>query len=104
MLGTGFLLDWARVSSKIFFLSFAAGIVFSYCLIALPFLSEASRLGSMAAAANKFDFNDPERRIAWQILCTALGLYISIPVAVLGEKFSAIYRAGKKGGKNAAES
>jgi hypothetical protein len=102
LLGAGFLLDWARVSLRIFFLSFAAGIVFSYCIIALPFLSEASRLRSMAAAANKFDFNEPERRIAWQILCTALGLYISIPVAVLGEKSMAIYRAGKTQGEKKA--
>ena len=79
----GFLLDCARVRLKVFVVSFCIGIVIAYGLIALPFSMEARRLGSIGAAAHHFDFDQRDRAIAWQILCTALGLYISIPAAIL---------------------
>jgi hypothetical protein len=79
----GLLLDYARVRWKIFVLSFCVGIVIAYALIGIPFLSEARRLGSISAAAHHFDFDQRERAIAWQVLGTALGLYLSIPTAIL---------------------
>jgi hypothetical protein len=79
----GLLLDYTRVRWKVFVLSFCAGIVIAYALIAIPFFNEARRLGSISAAAHHFDFDRRERAIAWQVLCTALGLYLSIPAAIL---------------------
>jgi hypothetical protein len=79
----GLLLDYAQVRLKIFVVSFCAGIVVAYILIAISFSSEARRLGSISAAAHKFDFDQRDRAIAWQVLCTALGLYISIPGSLL---------------------
>ena len=80
----GLLLDYVRVRLKVFAVSVLAGIVVAYVLIAIPFFSEARRLGSISAAAHHFDFDQHDRAIAWQVLCTALGLYISIPGAIFG--------------------
>jgi hypothetical protein len=79
----GLLLDYVRVRLKVFVVSFCIGIVIAYILIAIPFSFEARRLGSISAAAQKFDFDQRDRAIAWQVLCTALGLYISIPGSIL---------------------
>lgn len=92
MLCAGFMIDRARVSLKAFWISFAAGILLSYCIVLFSFVMEADRLDSLARAANKFDFNQPDRRIAWQILCTALGLYISLPVALVASAVTALRR------------
>lgn len=89
MLGLGYLLDWTRVSLKTFFISFLIGIVVTYGLIAVSFVAEAQRIGSVAGAANRFDFNKPERVIAWQVLCTALGLYLGIAGAFLARAVQA---------------
>lgn len=83
MLGVGYLLDWARVSLKTFFISFLIGIVVTYGLISVSFVAEAQRIGSVAGAANRFDFNKPERLIAWQVLCTPSGFILG-----LRERFS----------------
>lgn len=90
MLASGLLLDYARVRMKTLMLSMGAGMVAAYLVVAVGFFSEARRLGSLGAAAHKFDFNVPARAVAWQIFCITLGLYISIPVALLATGVSVI--------------
>ena len=100
----GFLLDWARVRLKVFVVSFCLGIAISYGLIAIPFSMEARRLGSIAAAAHRFDFDQHDRVIAWQVLCTALGLYISIPAAMLAPFGVRAFRRSAPGGDKSGHS
>jgi hypothetical protein len=85
----GFLLDWARISLKTFFVSFAIGVVLAYGLILFFFAGEVNQSG-FNRAYNRFDFDQPDRRVAWQLLCTLLGLYVSLPVAVVAQAIQAL--------------
>ena len=78
----GLLLDWARISLKTFFVSFAAGVIFAFGLTLIFFVGEVNRSG-FNRAFSRFDFDQSERRVAWQLLCTSLGLYVSVPIAAI---------------------
>lgn len=82
MVLAGFLMDRLRVGLKMFFISFAAGVVIAYAVILTAFLAEANRSG-FNRTYSRFDFDQAERRIAWQLLCTSGGLYLSLPIVLL---------------------
>ena len=78
----GYTLDRFRVGPKMFFVSAAAGVISAYTITLLLFYAEVNRSG-FNRAYSRFDFDQPDRRIAWQVLCAAMGLYFSVPIVLV---------------------
>ena len=76
------VLDLARVSVRTFALSFCIGILAVQGIVLGAFAAQVN-LSSYQRAYSLFDFDQPDRLVAWQIMCGSMGLYFSIPIALL---------------------
>ncbi|HEX7861433.1 MAG TPA: hypothetical protein VF773_13955 [Verrucomicrobiae bacterium] len=85
----GYALDRLRVRPKMFYVSVGIGVLVAYLITAILFYNEASRSG-FNRAYSLFDFDQPDRRIAWQLLCAAMGFYFSVPIVLLWRAAQAV--------------
>jgi hypothetical protein len=88
----GLFLDWIRLTLHNFLLSLSLGGILAIALVTFFFLVEASNSRSFSTAYRRFDFDQPERVIAWAIFCIALALYFSIVLAWFVKRFSRVHQ------------
>ena len=61
---------------------FCIGILAVQGIVLGAFVAQVNR-SSYQRAYSLFDFDQPDRLVAWQILCGSMGLYFSVPIALL---------------------